>query len=103
MKEQTFNGKDLIFVINYLTQLRGASDSSRAHEEAAVWLFSAYMSVPALSAIEALSTLSFNLEKQHEGTITSYARVMRYLLRGYATDAVIAKADEEIRNFKDNC
>lgn len=39
MKNQAFNGEDLISVINDLTEFQRASDSLRVHEGTAVWLF----------------------------------------------------------------
>lgn len=36
----------------------------------------------------------------NEGTIMTYAEVVKQLLTRYATDAVIAKADKKIRNFE---
>lgn len=38
--------------------------------------------------------------KRNEGTITTYAKEVNHLLKRYATDAVIGKPGEELRNFK---
>lgn len=39
IKEQKFNGKNFIFVIHFLTELKRACDLSRSHEGTAVLLF----------------------------------------------------------------
>lgn len=44
--------------------------------------------------------LSSNDGIGHGGTITSYTGVLKHLLRRYVTNAMIAKADEETRNFR---
>lgn len=100
MKDQAYNGKDFISVINFLTKFKRAYDSSRIHCGAAVWQFRKFTSGPALADIKARSTLLSNDANRHKGTITTYVEVVNHVLRRYATDAVIAKADEEIRNFK---
>lgn len=45
-------------------------------------------------------TMSLNDASRHEGAITAYAEVGNYLLRRYATDLFIARADENIRKNK---
>lgn len=51
-----------------------------------------------LGSLKMLMTLSTSEAKRREGTNTSSADVVSYLPRYYATDAVIANADEEICN-----
>lgn len=58
------------------------------------------MTVPAFAAIKAQFILSTKDAKRYDGTILSYDGVVNHLLRRYETEAVIAKAVEEIRNFK---
>lgn len=53
-----------------------------------------------LAATKVRWTLLSNDANRHEGAIKFYARVVKHLLRSYETDAVIAKAGEEICNFK---
>lgn len=55
---------------------------------------------PALTTIKARLTLLSNDAINYEGTITSCPGVTNHLLRRYATNAVIVKADEEICNFE---
>lgn len=57
------------------------------------------MSGLALAAVRAQLSLSSSDANRHEGTITSYAEIVKYLLRRYAAEAVIAKANEKIQNF----
>lgn len=100
MKDQVFNGKDSIFVINILTELKKACDTSAIHESTAVWLFRDYLNSTTPAAIQAWLNLSRNDANWYEGTMTSYARVVNYLPMPYATDAVIGETDEYIQNFK---
>lgn len=58
------------------------------------------MTGPALAMIEAHLTFSSNVVNKPRGTITSYPEIIKQLLRRYATEAVIANVDDEIRNFK---
>lgn len=58
------------------------------------------MNGPTLVTIKARLILPTNYANRHEGTITSSAGVVRHLLRSYATGVIIAKAEEEICNFK---
>lgn len=99
MKKQAFNGKDSIEFINFLTQCKRACNSSRIQGGAALWLFSEVMNGPAAVAINARLNLSSNDANRHAGTIKTYSEVVNQLLAYYTTDAVIAKANEEIRNF----
>lgn len=59
------------------------------------------MNSPALAVIKTPSTLSWNDANRHERTITTYVQVVSHLLRRYATDAVTARADEEMFNIKE--
>lgn len=58
------------------------------------------MNGPFLATLKSLSTQSLNDASRYEGTTTTNAKVVSQLSRQYATDAVIAKADESILNFK---
>lgn len=58
------------------------------------------MNGPALASIRARLTLSSNDGNRHKGTIACYAGVLNQLLRRYATDTVVARADEEMCNYK---
>lgn len=54
----------------------------------------------ALATVKSRFTFSSNDANRHEETIKIYAKVVSHILRQYATDAVIARADEKIRNLK---
>lgn len=58
------------------------------------------VSGPTLVAFKARLTLSTNVANQPECFVTTYTVVISHLLILYATDAVIAKPDEEIPNSK---
>lgn len=57
-KDQAFNGKDFISVVNVLTDFKKACHSSRNHEGAAAWLFRKFMNCPDLAVIKVRLTLS---------------------------------------------
>lgn len=95
-----FNGKDSIEVTNSLSEFKWACNSSRNHEGATVWLLREFINGIALAANKARLPLSLNDKNRQKGSITSYAKVVSRLLRRYDTDAVIAKVDVEICNFK---
>lgn len=58
------------------------------------------MTGPALATIKVRLTLSSKDVNMHKVTIASHAEVVNHLFTRYATDEVVAKADEEIRIFK---
>lgn len=81
MKDQEFYRQDSISVINLLTQFKRALDSSLIYERTAVLLFCAFMSSPALATFNGRLALSSNDVNRHVGTITTYTRMVNYLLR----------------------
>lgn len=76
VKDQAFNEKGSMYVINYLNELRRACSSSRILKTAAALFFGYLMTGPALAAIKARSTLSANDANKHEAT----PRLMHRLL-----------------------
>lgn len=96
MKEQEPNGKDFTSIINSVPEFRRAYDSSRIHQDAAVWPLREFMNGPVFAASKPPSTLTSNDADRRDRTITTYAEVVNHLLWLYATDAVIAKDDEKI-------
>lgn len=52
MKDQAFNNKDCISVINVLTEFKRVCDSLRTHKGAPVWLFREFTNGPALAVIK---------------------------------------------------
>lgn len=100
MKDQAFNGKDSISVIDFLAERNRAPDPSRIHEGATVWLFREFMSGFRPCRYQGWLSLTGNDANRHESTITRYDRVVNHLIRRYTREAVIAKSDEDIRNLK---
>lgn len=95
MKDQAFNGKDSISVITYFTEFKKSCSSSHTLELATVWIFRVFKNRP---VIKARLTISLHDAKRHEGAIAICAERVKRVLRRYATDIVIWKDDEEIRN-----
>lgn len=58
------------------------------------------MTVLALAAVKVRLIPSSNDASRHEGTIIFHARVVTHLLRQYATYAVMAKTNKNIKNLK---
>lgn len=99
MKDKTFSGQDYVSVTNVLIEPRRAWHFPRTHEAPNVWFFKTFMSGTTLLAIMARLTLFSKYAKLHECTTMKYVRVIIYLSRRYDTDAVISKADRDIRNY----
>lgn len=100
MKGKAFNGNDSILVIGILTEYKRDRNSSRIHEGTAVGLDREFINSPVLATNKARLILLSNNANSSEGTIKVCAQVVNQILRRYVTYAVIAKADEEIRNFE---
>lgn len=100
MKDQAFNGKDSICIINVLTKFKRAWDFAQTHEGAAVWLIRGFMNGTVLVTINAPLILLWNDASRHGGTILSYAGMVGQPLRRYKTDNIIVREDEENRYFK---
>lgn len=100
MKDQALDKKDPISVSNELADFKHVSDFSGIHKGAPVRRFRDFTSGLALSAIKPWLALSPNDTDENDGTITCNTAVVNYLLKRYATDAVIEKAEEEIRNIE---
>lgn len=100
MEDHSFSSKDPVSIINFLTEFKRACDLSHYQEGAAVWLFPDFMTGSALSTIKVRLELSSKDVNVHNGTTTSNTGVVNHLLRCHATDAVMPKGDDEIRNLK---
>lgn len=100
MKDQSFNRQGSIYVIKFLRECERTYDSSQIHEGVAVWHFGKAMCGPALADIKTRWTLLSNDPNKYERTISSYAGVVNHLIGRYSTNPVIAKANKDIRSFK---
>lgn len=100
MKEQTFNGRDSISVIDFMTENKQAWKFSGIYEGATVRLIQEFMNGAVPLTFKERLTLSSNDKNRNEGVITNYAKVDTHLGSSFATDAVIARADKKICNFK---
>lgn len=80
--------------MNFLAEFKQACHLSRIHEGATLWLFGNFMAGPALASFKTLLILFSNDVYTQQGSITSYEKIVNHMRRLYATDALIAKADE---------
>lgn len=97
MKNEAFSIKNSISVINFLTELKPACNSTRIDEGAATWHLWEFMNRLALCAVKTWQGQSSIDTKRREGTTTTFSKVVNHLLRVCATYDIIAKANEEIR------
>lgn len=79
MKDQAFNEKESISVINFLTEFKRACDSLRIRKGAAVWHLRESMNGSALAAIIMKLTLFSNDANSHEVTFPSYTGMVNHL------------------------
>lgn len=101
MKGQTCGEKDAMNLTNVLTEVLQACKFWLVHQGAADLLFQDFRSGRNLANITSWFTLSSNHGDWYEGTTTTLNKMVDYLLRQYATNAVISKADENRQNFKE--
>lgn len=100
IKDEVFNGKDKILLINCFTDSKLVCDSLRKHKGATVWLFSYFMNGPDLTATKMWLILLSSDANRHDGTTTTCAGILNHLWNRYATDTVFDKAEEELHNFR---
>lgn len=100
MKNHTLNSKDLISVINFVTEIKRVCDSSRIQKSIVLWHFGYFKNGPTLAVFNGQLNLSPNDLDWDEGTITPYAKILNLPPRRYTTHANTSRADEKIRSFK---
>ena len=104
MKTNTFDSRDPVSVLSFLSVFRSACDSNGISEGAAMWLFHYFMKktpAAALSSRLALEPARFarSPDDAHE-RLGSYVEVVNYLLATYATDDVIAETVGDILSIR---
>ena len=97
--QKQFDPADPVSILSYLSTFKTACDSIGVHEGAAVWLFSAYMKEPAKAALTMRIESNVKKSKPSKGQLRTYSEIVNYLLKTYASDDVIAEAEEGLRHF----
>lgn len=77
-----------------------ACDIKSINEGAAMRLFSNFIWVPDKAPFSHRVIAENNNSHQQEGKLTTYGKVVNYLLETYTIDDVIAKDEAEITSFK---
>lgn len=82
-------------------ELQRACDSCGVHKDATRWLFTSYPSGTTKDPAKTrLSAFNAKATCPHEGMSHYYADAAKFFLKHYATDDIIATADEKIRNHR---
>lgn len=100
MKDHLFSGKYSISFISFLAEFKQACDSSRIPEGATLSLFRDLWTVRHSLRLKRIWQYIPNNVNAHQGTSISYAEAVNPMLRWYATDSELAKADDQFLNFE---
>ena len=99
MDPHQFKGTDAIKIIDFLESFRRACDDMGVHEDAAVFLFGHFMvnnpKQDLLSRIESGNS-TYRRTERREHILTSYCKVVNYLLATYADNQTISRTNNEI-------
>lgn len=90
-----------ISILAFLKKFRDACDCVDIHEGVDTWLVSSFMNSPTSLSLEAqLSLRKIRATVLHDESISTYAEVVNYLLRTYATNGIIIQAIKESKSYK---
>ena len=101
MKTHTFGGQDAIAVLGFLARFKMACDHNGFSEGAAVWCFQFYLTGQAHALLQSRqhrNTMAVVAEQRQ--LLETYAEVVNFLLRTYATDEVISEAVGDVTSFR---
>lgn len=65
-----------------------------------MWLFQYFVKKNTKAFLSARETTKKDLRSKDRRKLTSYAQVVKYLLRAYATDKITAEDDADINQFR---
>ena len=101
MKTHTFGGQDPIAVLGFLAQYKMACDRNGVSEGAAVWCFQFYLTGQAHALLQSrLHGNTMAVDAEQRELLETYAEVVNFLLRTYATDEVISEAVGDVTSFR---
>ena len=101
MKTHTFGGQDPIAVLGFLARFKMACGHNEVSDGAAVWCFQFYLTGQAHDFLQ--SRLHGNIvavDAERREPLETYAEVVNFLLRTYATDEVISEAVGDVPSFR---
>ena len=101
MKTHTFGGQDPIAVLGFLVRFKMACDHNGVSEGAAVWCFQFYLTVQAHALLQSrLHGNTMAVDAEQRELLETYAEVVNFLLRTYATDEVLSEAVDDVTSFR---
>ena len=101
MKTHTFGGQDPIAVLGFLVRFKMACDHNGVSEGAAVWCFQIYLTGQAHALFQSrLHGNTMAVDAEQRELLETYAEVVKFLLRTYATDEVISEAVNDVTSFR---
>ena len=101
MRSHTVSSQDPIAVLGFLARLKMVCDHNGITEGAAVWCFQFYLSGQAHALLQSLlnrNTMAIDVERRE--LLQTYQQVINFLLRTFATDAVISEAFGDVTSFR---
>ena len=100
MKTHTFRGQDPIAGIGFLARFKMACDHNVVSEGAAVGCFQFYLTVQTHALHQSrLHRNTMAVDAEQREMLETYAEVVNFLLRTYATDKVISEAVGDVTSF----
>lgn len=95
-KSQMFDGSNLISILGLLTAFQVLYDTKCTQEGLSMWLCHFFEKKPSGDAPIACAYMSTSSKARQECVLSSYCKVVTYLLMRYSTTDNIAEADAEI-------
>ena len=101
MLRVTFTGSDPIAIQGFLTQFRNACNHNGVSEGKAVWLFQHHLAGRALNLIHSRmpGTSIMVDDGGHKEALSTFCKVVNYLLRTFANNEVIATAYADLTSY----
>lgn len=100
MRDRTFSGKDAVWTVVLLQDLKAAREACKIHEGTATWLFRPCLSGRVEALVKTRMALQTKTARSEEWCLASFSTMLNYLLKQFVTDENTAPVDTDIRNFK---
>lgn len=95
MKDQPFNGEDLVSIIVFFQEFKTACYACNIHDMVTMWKLKYYLLSPLKYGMKRLEALPKTSVKAQEGSPKLFSAIVKYWLRRYATDDEILSVDVE--------
>ena len=101
IKTHTFGGQDPIAVLGFLARFKMACDHNGVSEGADVWCFQFYLTGQAHALFQSrIHGNNMAVDAEQRELLETYAEVVNFLLRTYATDEFISEAVGNVTSFR---